>query len=116
MSLAAHVRTSVARALSALAGRGALGDGVDLGAARFSVERAKRVYDVETHIPADVDAFPAGYISADDDVIVGLQTDVPLKRPMMPAGGWRNDQRLTVEESVRSFTVNAAYASFDHFA
>jgi len=55
----------------------------------LSVERAKRVYDVETHIPADVDAFPAGYISADDDVIVGLQTDVPLKRPMMPAGGWR---------------------------
>ncbi len=55
----------------------------------LSVERAKRVYDVETHIPADVDAFPAGYISTDDDVIVGLQTDVPLKRPMMPAGGWR---------------------------
>ena len=31
----------------------------------------------------------------------------------VPAGGWRNDQRLTVEESVRSFTVNAAYASFE---
>ena len=55
----------------------------------LSVERAKRVYDVETHIPADVDAFPAGYICEDDDVIVGLQTDVPLKRPMMPNGGWR---------------------------
>ncbi|MHA6512402.1 formate C-acetyltransferase [Tessaracoccus sp. Z1128] len=55
----------------------------------LSVERARRVYDVETHIPGDVDAFPAGYICADDDVIVGLQTDVPLKRPMMPAGGWR---------------------------
>ena len=55
----------------------------------LSVERARRVYDVETHIPGDVDAFPAGYICADDDVVVGLQTDVPLKRPMMPAGGWR---------------------------
>lgn len=55
----------------------------------LSVERARRVYDVETHIPADVDAFPAGYICDDDDVVVGLQTDVPLKRPMMPAGGWR---------------------------
>nr|WP_246227460.1 formate C-acetyltransferase [Propioniciclava coleopterorum] len=55
----------------------------------LSVERAKRVYDVETHIPADVDAFPAGYICEGDDVIVGLQTDTPLKRPMMPAGGWR---------------------------
>ncbi len=55
----------------------------------LSVERAKRVYDIETHIPGDVDAFPAGFICADDNVIVGLQTDVPLKRPMMPAGGWR---------------------------
>ncbi|MFT4108900.1 formate C-acetyltransferase [Propionicimonas sp.] len=55
----------------------------------LSVERAQRVYDVETHIPADVDAFAAGYICDDDNVIVGLQTDVPLKRPMMPAGGWR---------------------------
>ncbi len=55
----------------------------------LSVERAKRVYDVETHIAGDVDAFPAGYICDEDDVIVGLQTDVPLKRPMMPAGGWR---------------------------
>ncbi|MDO4612791.1 MAG: formate C-acetyltransferase [Actinomycetaceae bacterium] len=55
----------------------------------LSVEREKRVYDVDTKIPADVDAFPAGYISDDDDVIVGLQTDVPLKRAMMPNGGWR---------------------------
>ncbi|ACZ21568.1 formate acetyltransferase 1 [Sanguibacter keddieii DSM 10542] len=55
----------------------------------LSVERAKRVFDVDTHIPADVDAFPAGYISAEDDVVVGLQTDVPLKRAMMPYGGWR---------------------------
>ncbi|MGO1318411.1 MAG: pyruvate formate lyase family protein, partial [Cellulomonadaceae bacterium] len=55
----------------------------------LSVERAKRVFDVDTHTPADVDAFPAGYISTDDDVIVGLQTDVPLKRAMMPYGGWR---------------------------
>ena len=55
----------------------------------LAVERAKRVYDVDTHTPADIDAFGAGYISEDDDVIVGLQTDVPLKRAMMPYGGWR---------------------------
>lgn len=55
----------------------------------LAVEREKRVYDVDTKTPADVDAFPAGYISDDDDVIVGLQTDVPLKRAMMPNGGWR---------------------------
>ena len=55
----------------------------------LSVERKQRVYDVDTHTPADVDAFPAGYICDEDNVIVGLQTDTPLKRPMMPAGGWR---------------------------
>ncbi len=55
----------------------------------LSVERKQRVYDVDTETPAEIDAFDAGYISADDDVIVGLQTDVPLKRAMMPNGGWR---------------------------
>ncbi|MDO5727686.1 MAG: pyruvate formate lyase family protein [Bowdeniella nasicola] len=55
----------------------------------LSVERERRVYAVDTHTPADVDAFGPGYISDDDDVIVGLQTDVPLKRAMMPNGGWR---------------------------
>ncbi|WP_422117115.1 pyruvate formate lyase family protein [Brachybacterium sp. UNK5269] len=55
----------------------------------LSEERRRRVYDVEVHTPADIDAFPAGYISEDDDVVVGLQTDVPLKRAMMPSGGWR---------------------------
>ena len=55
----------------------------------LSEERKVRILDVDTHIPADIDAFPAGYISEDDDVIVGLQTDSPLRRAMMPNGGWR---------------------------
>lgn len=55
----------------------------------LSVERERRVYDVDTETPAEIDAFGAGYISEDDDVVVGLQTDVPLKRAMMPNGGWR---------------------------
>ena len=55
----------------------------------LSVERTRRVYDVDTDTPSDIDAFAPGYIGKDDDVIVGLQTDVPLKRAMMPFGGWR---------------------------
>ena len=55
----------------------------------LSVERKKRVYDVDTDTPADIYAFKPGYICEDDDVIVGLQTDTPLKRAMMPNGGWR---------------------------
>ncbi|WP_257158572.1 pyruvate formate lyase family protein [Corynebacterium cystitidis] len=55
----------------------------------LSVERQRRVYAVDTDTPADIDAFDPGYISEDDDIIVGLQTDEPLKRAMMPYGGWR---------------------------
>lgn len=55
----------------------------------LSVERKQRFYDIDTDTPAEIDAFPAGYISEDDNVCVGLQTDVPLKRAMMPNGGWR---------------------------
>ena len=55
----------------------------------LAVERERRVYDVDTDTPADIDAFKPGYISEDDDVIVGLQTDTPTKRAMMPNGGWR---------------------------
>ncbi|MDL0402623.1 pyruvate formate lyase family protein [Corynebacterium lehmanniae] len=55
----------------------------------LAVERERRVYDVDTETPADIDAFKPGYISDDDDVIVGLQTDTPTKRAMMPNGGWR---------------------------
>ena len=57
----------------------------------LAVERKQRVYDVDTHIPASIDAFPAGYIDSPevDNVVVGLQTDVPCKRAMMPNGGWR---------------------------
>jgi formate C-acetyltransferase len=60
-----------------------------LSTSYLAEERKRRVYDVDTHTPADIDAFGPGYISEDDDVIVGLQTDVPLKRAMMPNGGWR---------------------------
>nr|WP_273399952.1 formate C-acetyltransferase [Bifidobacterium indicum] len=69
----------------------------------LAVERKQRIYDVDTHTPAGIDAFPAGYIdgkSADetqDDVIVGLQTDVPCKRAMMPNGGWRMVEQALME-------------------
>ena len=36
-----------------------------------------------------INAFEPGYINEDDDVIVGLQTDAPLKRMVNPYGGIR---------------------------
>lgn len=58
---------------------------------QLSEERDHRVYDVDVHTPADIDAFAAGYIESPevDDVVVGVQTDEPCKRAMMPNGGWR---------------------------
>lgn len=55
----------------------------------FKVEREKGIYDAETKIPQAIDAYGPGYIDKDAEVIVGLQTDVPLKRGIFPKGGLR---------------------------
>ncbi|MBN6778439.1 formate acetyltransferase [Pseudoclavibacter alba] len=79
----------------------------------LKVERERRVYDVDVDTPADIDAFPAGYISADDDVIMGLQTDVPLKRAMMPNGGWRM-VRTAIQEAGKEVnpTIETAFTRY----
>ncbi len=43
--------------------------------------------DVST--PSAVDSHKAGYIDRDSEIIVGLQTDAPLRRAIMPFGGYR---------------------------
>lgn len=43
--------------------------------------------DVST--PSAVDSHKAGYIDRDSEIIVGLQTDAPLRRAIMPYGGYR---------------------------
>mmetsp|Transcript_2425 Transcript_2425/g.3520 ORF Transcript_2425/g.3520 Transcript_2425/m.3520 type:complete len:754 (+) Transcript_2425:98-2359(+) len=52
-------------------------------------EIKKGILDVDNKIPSDVNAFPPGYIDKENEVIVGLQTDKPLKRSIKPYGGWR---------------------------
>lgn len=47
------------------------------------------VLDAETKVISEVNSHPAGYIDKDLEVIVGLQTDKPLKRGIMPFGGFR---------------------------
>src|SRR3954447_1845384 len=56
--------------------------------ALFSEERKKSVLDV-SQIPSSITAHDAGYIDKDNEIIVGLQTDAPLKRAIMPNGGFR---------------------------
>ncbi len=50
-------------------------------------EVKKHVIDIDTKTPAGINAFKPGYISKDDDVIVGLQTDALCKRSIVPKGG-----------------------------
>mgnify|MGYP001851223619 FL=1 len=47
------------------------------------------VLDADTEIISQINSHPAGYIDKDLEKIVGLQTDKPLKRALMPFGGIR---------------------------
>lgn len=65
---------------------------------KFKIEIEKGIYDAETKIPSQIDAYGAGYIDKDLEKIVGLQTDKPLKRGIFPNGGLR-----MVEQSLEAF-------------
>jgi formate C-acetyltransferase len=54
----------------------------------FVEERKKGVLDV-SQIPSSITSHGPGYIDRDNEVIVGLQTEAPLKRAIMPNGGLR---------------------------
>jgi formate C-acetyltransferase len=57
-------------------------------AALFVEERKKGVLDI-SQIPSSIVAHGPGYIDKDNEIIVGLQTEAPLKRAIMPNGGFR---------------------------
>src|SRR5215203_2120882 len=54
----------------------------------FVEERKKGVLDI-SQIPTSITAHAPGYIDRENEIIVGLQTDAPLKRAIMPNGGFR---------------------------
>ena len=56
-------------------------------------ESISGVLDVETSIISGIDNFEPGYIDRSNEVIVGLQTDEPLKRIVNPYGGMRMVQK-----------------------
>ena len=64
----------------------------------YKEEREKGVLDVDCKTPSRIDAYGAGYIDKNLEEIVGLQTDAPLKRSIMPNGGIR-----IVEKSAESY-------------
>ncbi len=52
-------------------------------------EIKKGVIDIDTDHTSGINTFAPGYIDKDSEVIVGLQTDAPLKRIVNPYGGIR---------------------------
>jgi formate C-acetyltransferase len=54
----------------------------------FVEERRKGVLDI-SQIPSSVTSHAPGYIDRENEIIVGLQTEAPLKRAIMPNGGLR---------------------------
>ena len=64
----------------------------------YKEERKNGVLDVDTKTPSGINRYDAGYVDKDLELIVGLQTDKPLKRAIMPNGGIR-----IVEKSCESY-------------
>ena len=58
--------------------------------ALFLEERKKGgVLDIDTETVSSLTSFAPGYVDKDNELIVGLQTDKPLKRSVNPFGGMR---------------------------
>ncbi|WNZ06684.1 formate C-acetyltransferase [Streptomyces sp. 11x1] len=66
--------------------------------ALFPEERSRGVLDIDTATPSTITSHAPGYIDRDRELIVGLQTDAPLKRAIMPNGGLR-----MVENGLRAY-------------
>ncbi|MCI3928867.1 formate C-acetyltransferase [Streptomyces sp. AN091965] len=66
--------------------------------ALFPEERRKGILDVDTATPSTITSHAPGYIDRDRELVVGLQTDAPLKRAIMPNGGLR-----MVENGLRAY-------------
>nr|WP_281169247.1 formate C-acetyltransferase [Stanieria cyanosphaera] len=53
----------------------------------MAFEREKGILDTDTKVPSSITSHAPGYIDRNLEKIVGLQTDKPLKRAIMPYGG-----------------------------
>jgi formate C-acetyltransferase len=77
--------------------------------ALFVEERKKGVLDISV-VPSSITAHAPGYIDRENEVIVGLQTEAPLKRAIMPNGGLR-----MVLSSLKTYGYEASPAVIEAF-
>ena len=64
----------------------------------FRLEREKGgVLDMDTKIISSITSHEPGYIDREKETIVGLQTDKPLKRALMPYGGIRMAEKALAD-------------------
>lgn len=57
--------------------------------ALMAEEAERGILDADTDVVSSVTSHGPGYIDRDSEVVVGLQTDKPLKRALLPQGGVR---------------------------
>lgn len=68
----------------------------------FPEERRKGILDVDPDTPSTITSHRPGFIDRDRELIVGLQTDAPLRRAIMPNGGLR-----MVENGLKAYGYQA---------
>lgn len=73
-------------------------------------EIQKGIIDVATDRVSGINNYEAGYIDKDNEVVVGLQTDAPLKRIVNPYGGMR-----MVENSLKEYGFELKEEIKEHF-
>jgi hypothetical protein len=82
--------------------------------ARLGAERARGAYAWRTMLAAGAHVLAGSDFPVEEvPPIWGLWAAVSRQdRDRRPPGGWFPDQRLTLDEALRAYTVEAAYASF----
>ena len=73
-------------------------------------QEAGGVLDIETKVFSGITNFAPGYIDKDNELIVGFQTDAPLKRIINPYGGMR-----MVEASLKAYNYEIDEDLKNHF-
>jgi formate C-acetyltransferase len=76
----------------------------------FREEAKKGVLEADASVPSSLTSHGPGYIDRDNEVIVGLQTDKPFRRAIMPVGGFR-----MVESGLKAVGGEVAPAVKDAF-